>query len=329
MVVLSFIDSILSPIENVIGNIIAFFYSIVPNLGFAIILVTMLLMLLLYPLTHKQQKSMLAMQELGPKMKEIKEKYKDDRQKQSEETMKLYKENGANPFGSCLPLLIQTPFFISIFRVVQKIQEFIPTESKLFKSICEPVKTAQACIGNIGDFQKLGFSPNKAEELSNALPRGKEFAGMNLSTNLNSALNTTNKDYISIFAFIALIVLIVAATYFNIARQQNRNPVQNNKMGFIKYIFPAGAGIFSIFLPGGSNLYVLTSAIWRAGQQEIIFHKVISPHREKMDLKEKQKDDSKKPQLSALDGVTSVKEIENRADETPQARAARKKRKKK
>jgi YidC/Oxa1 family membrane protein insertase len=63
MVVLSFIDSILSPIENGLGNIISFLYNIVPNLGVAIILVTMMLMLLLYPLTHKQQKSMLAMQE--------------------------------------------------------------------------------------------------------------------------------------------------------------------------------------------------------------------------------------------------------------------------
>lgn len=324
MVVLSFIDSILSPIENGLGNIISFFYNIVPNLGVAIILVTMMLMLLLYPLTHKQQKSMLAMQSLGPKMKEIKEKYKDDRQKQSEETMKLYKEHGANPFGSCLPMLIQTPFFISIFRVVRKIQDYIPTDSKLYKSICQPL-TSNCKVNTIGYYQKLGYSPTKAEELANTLPRGKEFAGMNLSKNLSAALSSANKDYLAIFAYVILLVLIVAATYFNIARQQSRNPVQNNKMGFIKYLFPAGAGIFSIFLPGGSNLYILTSAIWRAGQQEIIFHKVITPHREKMDLKEKEKE-MKLPEIKGLPSEEDVKRI---ANETSQARAARKKRKKK
>ena len=150
MVFASIIDSVLNPIENVIGHLISIIYNTIPNLGISIIIVTMLLMLLLYPLTHKQQKSMLALQALSPKMKELQAKYKDDRQKQVEETNKLYKEHGANPFGSCLPTLIQTPFFISIYRVVREIQKYIPTDSKLFKSICEPVTTLKACYGNIG-----------------------------------------------------------------------------------------------------------------------------------------------------------------------------------
>ena len=262
MVFASIIDSVLNPIENVIGHLISIIYNTIPNLGISIIIVTMLLMLLLYPLTHKQQKSMLALQALSPKMKELQAKYKDDRQKQVEETNKLYKEHGANPFGSCLPTLIQTPFFISIYRVVREIQKYIPTDSKLFKSICEPVTTLKACYGNIGSFQKQGFSADKAEKLANSLPRGKEFLGMDLSKSLGSVLSAANKDYLAILVYVVLLILVVSATYFNIARQQTRNPVQNNKMAFIKYLIPAGAGLFSIILPGGTNLYILVSAIF-------------------------------------------------------------------
>ena len=338
MVFASFFSSILSPIEKVLGGLISSIYGFIPNLGVAIIIVTMMLMLLLYPLTHKQQKSMLAMQSLAPKIKELQAKYKDDRQKQSEETMKLYKENGANPFGSCLPMLIQTPFFISIFRVVKDIQKFIPTNSKLFKSICEPALTLKACGGQPGDLQKAGFSIEDTKKYADVLPRGKEFLGMNLSKSLSQALSASGKDYLAIFAYVVLLVLIVTATYMNIARQQSRNPVQNNKMGFIKYLIPAGAGLFSIFLPGGSNLYILTSAIWRAGQQEIIFHKVITPHRAKQELKDNEIESSGKvkdspkakgyqkmelPEVKDIPSEEAIREIAN------SSRVDRKKRKKK
>ncbi|MBP9115725.1 MAG: YidC/Oxa1 family membrane protein insertase [Acidimicrobiia bacterium] len=328
MVVASILDTILNPIEKILGDIIAFLYNIFPNLGVCIIIVTMLLMLLLYPLTHKQQKSMLAMQALAPKIKELQAKYKDDRQKQSEETMKLYKENGANPFGSCFPMLIQSPFFFSIYRVVRSIQDFIPTNSKLFKSICDPVNTLKACNGNVGSFQSKGFSASQSESLANSLPRGKEFLGMNLSRNLSAALSAQGKDYLAIFAYTVMLILIVVTTYLNIARQQSRNPVQNNKMGFIKYLIPAGAGLFSIILPGGTNLYILVSALWRAGQQEIIFHKVITPHRDKMDLKEKETKLQLESKIDApkTEDKESEEEIQEKAN---QARIERKKRKKK
>jgi YidC/Oxa1 family membrane protein insertase len=74
---------------------------------------------LLFPLTVKQVKSMRAMQDLRPEMERIRAKYKDNKQKQQEEIMKLYQESGVNPFGSCLPLLIQLPIFITMFYVIK------------------------------------------------------------------------------------------------------------------------------------------------------------------------------------------------------------------
>ena len=304
--------TILKPIEDLLGFLIAFIYNIVPNLGLSIILVTMLLMLCLYPLTHKQQKSMLAVQTLAPKLKEVQAKYKDDKQKQQEETMKLYRENGAHPLGSCLPTLIQMPFFISIFRVVKDIQKFIGTDTKLFKSICDSdvsgvvVKTVKECHSNVGGFQKLGANAADAERLASQLPRSKNFLGLDLSRNLSGVMNQPGSNTMALIAIFVILVLIVIAAYVNIARQQSRNPAQSNKLAFIKYLIPAGTGFFSIFLPGGSNLYLLTSAVWRAAQQEVFFHKVITPHREREATKEKELE-TKLPEIKGVPSEADIK----------------------
>lgn len=89
------------------------------DIGLSIIIVTLLIKAALFPLTFKSLKAQREMQELQPKIADIKEKYKDDQQKMAEELMKIYKENNVNPFGSCLPLLIQLPIFLAIFRVLQ------------------------------------------------------------------------------------------------------------------------------------------------------------------------------------------------------------------
>ncbi len=89
------------------------------NIGLAIILFAILIKLVLYPLTKKSYRSMAAMKELQPKMKEIQEKYSDDPQKQQKATMKLYKEAGVNPLGGCLPNLLQLPILITLWRFFQ------------------------------------------------------------------------------------------------------------------------------------------------------------------------------------------------------------------
>lgn len=89
------------------------------NYGLAIILFAILIKLILYPLTKKSFKSMAAMKDLQPQMKEIQEKYKDDPQKQQQATLKLYKKAGVNPLGGCLPNLLQLPILITLWRFFQ------------------------------------------------------------------------------------------------------------------------------------------------------------------------------------------------------------------
>jgi YidC/Oxa1 family membrane protein insertase len=94
-----------------------FFYSYIPNYGVAIILITLLIRLLLFPLQFKSFKSMKKMQKLQPQLQKIKDKYKDEPQKVQKETMELFKKSGANPMGGCLPMLLQMPVFFAMYQV--------------------------------------------------------------------------------------------------------------------------------------------------------------------------------------------------------------------
>ncbi len=95
-----------------------FIHSYVGNWGWSIVLLTISIKLILFPLSYKGMMSMQKMKDLAPKMKEIQAKYKDDKQKQSMHMMELYKKHGANPMGGCLPLVLQIPVFFSIYRVL-------------------------------------------------------------------------------------------------------------------------------------------------------------------------------------------------------------------
>lgn len=102
-----------------------FIYKFIPNYGIAIILLTILLRLITFPLQYKSFKSMKKMQTIQPELTALKEKYKDDAQKMQQETMALFKKAGANPLSGCLPLLLQMPFFFAIYRVLYSAVELV------------------------------------------------------------------------------------------------------------------------------------------------------------------------------------------------------------
>jgi len=110
--------SVLDPLYTALGWVMALLYSVIPSYGIAIILLTVAVRLVLYPLTVKQTKSMQAMQRLQPEIKRLQAKYKNDRQKLNEEMMKFYKENKVNPLSGCLPLVLQLPLFIVLYRLI-------------------------------------------------------------------------------------------------------------------------------------------------------------------------------------------------------------------
>ena len=117
---MGFFGTILAPVENLLQFVLESLHSLtdlagVGSYGLAIILLTVIIKMLLYPLTVKQVKSMKAMQELSPKMKKIQEKYKDNPQVMQQKVGALYKEAGVNPLAGCLPLVIQMPILMGMY----------------------------------------------------------------------------------------------------------------------------------------------------------------------------------------------------------------------
>ena len=144
------------PIQYLVNNmmlpILAFFFDITKNYGLAIVLLTITIKLLLFPFTAKQHKSMAGVKVLQPKIKELQAKYKDNPQMSQTKMMELYKEYGVNPLGSCLPTLIQLPFFIAIFYTLN---------SANFKTLlsAEGVNASFLWLKNLGEPDPLFILP--------------------------------------------------------------------------------------------------------------------------------------------------------------------------
>ena len=102
-----------------------FFYTWIPNYGWSIVFLTLLIRLITFPLQYKSFKSMKKMQDIQPELNKIKEKYKGDAQKMQKETMALFKKAGANPLGGCLPILIQMPVFFAFYKVLGEAIELV------------------------------------------------------------------------------------------------------------------------------------------------------------------------------------------------------------
>jgi YidC/Oxa1 family membrane protein insertase len=109
---------ILSPLCVTMVAMLRWFHSVIPNWAVAIILLTVVVKILTLPLTHKQYKSMAAMKAIQPQLKEIQEKFKDDRMRLQQEMMQLYKVNGVNPLAGCLPVLAMMPVYIALYKTI-------------------------------------------------------------------------------------------------------------------------------------------------------------------------------------------------------------------
>lgn len=116
----NFFESIFSPVVGVLGYVLEFFHGLGLEWWLSIAALTIVVRLLLFPLTIKQVRSMRAMQDLRPELEKIRGQYSNNRQRQQEEMMKLYQERNINPLGGCLPILVQMPIFIGIFYVIRQ-----------------------------------------------------------------------------------------------------------------------------------------------------------------------------------------------------------------
>ena len=133
-------------LSGIVQTVLTYCYDLTVSMGFAnygvaIIVMTVFIKMLLYPLTVKQIRSMKAMSELQPKMKALQEKYKDDKVKLQSEISNLYKVSGVNPLSGCLPLVVQMPILIAIFYAIRDYQYVGPTTFLWLADLANPDPT--------------------------------------------------------------------------------------------------------------------------------------------------------------------------------------------
>ena len=257
----------LDPLYRVIGWLLAFFYIPFHNIGIAIILLTIVIMLVQFPLTAKQARSMIQMQRVQPEIKKIQQKYKDDKTKQNEELLKFYQENKINPLAGCLPLLLILPIGIAVLGTFRHpgIQYHIPktgTFGKLYTDICGSVAstTPQQCGDAI-----------KAHE-----PGALSFLGMHLNLSAASAI----KDGISgAIPYIILLALVIATGWYQVRQTQARQAKSggapaNAQMQAVTKIMPIFFGVISYGFSAATTLYFVISNAWRIGQQHFVLNKM-------------------------------------------------------
>ena len=223
--------------------------------GLSIVSLVILIRICLIPLFVKQIKSTRAMQTLQPEMKKIQERYKNDKQRQSEEMMKLYKETGTNPLSSCLPILAQSPFFFALYHVLNSI-------------------ATGDTIGVINE--SLLASARKAHIFG--APLAAKFKDGSATV---QALGATVTD---VRVVTAVMIILMSASQFYTQRQlMTKNVDTTVKTPFMQqqkmlmYVFPVMFAVFGINFPVGVLVYWLTTNVWTMGQQMYVIHNNPTP----------------------------------------------------
>jgi YidC/Oxa1 family membrane protein insertase len=329
--------SVLDPLYQLMAAILAAIYSVVPNYAVAIFGLTCIVLAILTPLTLKGLRSTIKIQKLMPEQKRLQAQFKDDRQALNEAIMAMYKENKVSPVGGCLPFLVQSPFFIALFGVLQgmtrvkylpagvfdplqatgkvdgKIPEgaipigmpkHLPTGSSLYNSL---FGTQEKVAANISD---LGHPPGEVRALGFDLAR--------------SAAEMASKGFVKFLPYLLLIVLMVGLQVFAQRQINRRNPAAaaaNPQMQTITKVMPFLFGIFGWGFQAGLTLYWTTSSALRIVQQWALYRfdptLAESVREKKSDLEReatkkkgdpagKAKADTKKPAAKEVSGSTAA-----------------------
>ena len=300
-------DSILNPLYIAVSWVIVTIHNLLtPIFGtdsgvswsLAIIGLVIIIRIILIPLFVKQIKSQRALTALQPHMKEIQKKYKDDRQKQSEEMMKLYKEHKTNPLASCFPILAQAPIFFALFTVLNGIGRNPPVRRGVFTQE-DVVSAAQA-----------------------------KFFGAPISqTFLGSDITTVKIVTVILIAF-------MSATTFTTQRQlmmkgmpkmDSSNNMMLQQQKIMLYAFPVIFAITGVNFPVGVLIYWSTTNLWTWGQQYYVIKRNPTPGSPAYEELRKKRD-----KKSGVDEVPEPPEKpEGTTEETGQRQQPKKKKKKK
>jgi YidC/Oxa1 family membrane protein insertase len=265
----SIIGTVLHPIFVLVGYVLAFFYGLIPNYAVAIALLTIVVMVVVFPLTRASARSMMRMQLLAPEMKRIQTRYKPKpgmpaaerqelRQKMNEEVMALYRENGVNPTGGCLPMFLQFPILIVLYDVVRGL-------SKTAKILDSAGKT----VGIKATPQNIPKTSRMFHDLVAAKGQMHVF-GINLA----DSVRTHQPHLVNVIPYALLVLIAVGLQYVSIWQVTTRNPAAasaNQQMQQMQKYMPLIFLVLYIALPAGVGVYFIVSSLFRVGQQEWMY----------------------------------------------------------
>jgi YidC/Oxa1 family membrane protein insertase len=255
---------ILNPLYDAVSWIIVQFHSFYGLIfdkdsgwawGLSIVSLVVLIRTALIPLFVKQIKSTRNMQVLQPKMKAIQERYKNDRQKQSEEMMKLYKETGTNPLSSCLPILVQSPFFFALYHVLSNVAKGHQV-GVIHENLVESAQSAH-----------IFGAPLPAKFTDNAATLA----------HLNATLTDVR------IVTVIMIVMMSFSQFYTQRQLMTKNVDMSVKTPFMQqqkmlmYVFPLIFAVFGIIAPVGVLVYWLTTNVWTMGQQLVVIRRNPTP----------------------------------------------------
>lgn len=252
-----------------LGQILSFFYDLIPSYGVAIILLTLLVRVILLPLAIKQIHSMRQLQAIQPKVRAVQQKYKGNRQKLNEELMKLYQEHGYNPLSGCLPLLAQIPVFIALYSVLRG----------------DPTKATEMFDGMNNVNPAIAHLPT-GSQLARDIQEGRaNFLGMNLSCapqqagrglvdlvpGEGEARVNCGTGVVAQIPFYTLILLMVGSTWYQQRQMQSAaTGPQAAQMRMMTRIMPIFLGVISWSIPAGVLVYWVTTNGWQIVQQRLM-----------------------------------------------------------
>ncbi|MFM8999981.1 MAG: YidC/Oxa1 family membrane protein insertase [Actinomycetota bacterium] len=258
-----------------LGTVVAAIYDVVPNYGVTIIVLTVVIRLVLLPLGIRQIRSMQAMQIIQPELKKIQTKFKGDRAKQQEATMRLYKEHGVNPFSGCWPVLLQFPILIAMYSVLRHPQHppHLPDGSALRTTIevqlppeGPSADAAPAPTGTTFLSMNLLCAPNQAGTGTASLrdPAVQDEDGEAIAYPVDCGDGIPARIPYYLFA-----VLMFATTWYQQKQMQAATPsnAASDQQQAIMKVMPIMFGVFGFFFPAGLVLYWSTSNLWQIGQQ--------------------------------------------------------------
>jgi len=238
------VSEIWNGLQAILGNILSFFYDLLPNYGFAIIGLTIVVNLLVFPLTLKQVRSTRAMQEIQPEMERIRREHKGDQETMNQKVMELYRERGVSPFGCVLPLLVQMPVWFALFQVLRNPANSLPSDSRLLEAA------------------------TSAGALS--------FLTMDLDLAPSEVVGTQGLFAVETIPYLLLVGFVILTGYLqqkllSPPKQGGASNPQAEAVQRMTKILPLMFGVISYIWPSGLNLYFANSNLFRTGQQLLIF----------------------------------------------------------